>query len=165
MDAKECSVCRRPKGVHSCGICEAAVCKKCLVHLEKDSFSFLPIIPKELSHKSYCGPCYDSKVAGQLQTYQHTMARAKQVFVYGKEQGEETRLMSKNEKPLLVEGCVDKDETLLRLAFLAAMNDFNTLLNVVITSKKVRDEGYQKTLWSGTGIPTTLDPKQIEKYK
>ncbi len=165
MESKDCSVCRRPKGVFQCGLCAGAVCKKCLVTLEKDSFSFLPKISTDLTHKSYCGPCYDSKVAGELLSYERTMARAKQVFVYGKDQGEETRLMSKNEKPLHVVDCADKDETLLRLAFMAALANFNSLVSVVITSKKVRDEGYQKTLWSGTGIPTTLDAKKIEKYK
>ena len=72
--------------------------------------------------------------------------------------------MSRNEKPLHVKNCSDKNETLLRLAFLAALSNFNTLLDVDITHKKVRDEVYQKTMWFGTGVPLKLNEKANKKY-
>jgi hypothetical protein len=50
----------------------------------------------------------------------------------------------------------------MRLAFLAAENNFNALVDVVVTSEKVRNEGYQTTKWKGTGVPVPLDES---KYK
>ena len=163
MEALKCNVCRRPKAILSCGILQEPICKKCVVILEKGSFSYLPEIPPELTHKHYCGRCYDDKVAPQLADYESTMARARQLFVYVKGQGEETRLMGRNEKPIRIEHCVDKNETLLRLAFLAARKGFNALLDVEVLAKKVRDEGFQTTSWSASGIPTQLDAKWVER--
>lgn len=165
MEKTSCTLCRKPKGVLSCGICKQNFCKKCTETLAKDSFSFFGKIPEALTHRTYCGPCYDEKVAPELFEYQSLMQKAKGVFVFVKGQGEETRLLNRNEKPIRVQACADKDETLLRLAFLAVKANFNTLLDVEISSKKLRDEGYQTTLWSGVGIPTRVDKKRFEEKK
>ena len=84
------------------------------------------------------------------------MAKAKNISVYVRGQGEETRFFKRKEKPITITDCSDKNETLLRMAFLAATENFNTLFDVSITLKKIRDEGYQTKTWSGTGIPTTI---------
>ncbi len=157
MDSNLCSFCRLPKAVLACEVCANALCKKCVVILPKESFSFLETIPEDLRHKNYCGSCYDEKVAPELTLYRRTFYQAKKVNVFVKGQGEEIRLMSQNQKPLKVVDCVDKDETLLRLAFLAARAGFNTLVNVDISHKKVRNEGYQTTKWQGSGVPTQTD--------
>ena len=165
MEAKECIVCRRPKLNHECGVCLGGICKKCAVTLEKDSFSFLATVPTELSHKYYCGPCYDEKVAPELQSYTQTMARMRRVIVFMKGQGEETRLMNRKEKPIRVDSCEDKEETLLRLAFIAVRSNCNGLLDVEINPRKVKNAGYSTTLWTGVAIPTHLDEKRFEDQK
>jgi hypothetical protein len=86
------------------------------------------------------------------------MARAKEVMVFFKTQSEETRLIRRVEKPFQVSDCVDRDEVIMRLAFLAAENNFNALVDVSVLSEKVRNEGYQTTKWKGTGVPVQLDP-------
>lgn len=163
MKSGICSSCRLPKASLICECCQASQCKSCAVKLKKNSFSFLPVIPTELTHHIYCGHCYDEKVAPALSTYNETMAKARNVNVFFKTQSEETRLLRRAEKPITVTGCEDKNETLLRLAFLAAQANFNTLIDVVITSEKVRMQAYQTTQWKGSGIPLYMDEDRLPK--
>lgn len=163
MEASVCTSCRRPKAGFECEVCKSLVCKKCAQILKKDSFSFLDPLPAELSHKTYCGACFDEKVGPELASYQQTMARARGVFVFQKTQREETRLMRRSEKPLQVKDCPDRGEALLRLAFFAARAGFNALIDVEITSKKLRNEGYQTSRWSGTGMPTRVDAEKLNR--
>jgi len=162
MTKELCSSCRLPKANLECESCHAIQCKKCVQKLPKDSFSFLKTIPADLTHRLYCAPCFETKVAPTLESYQSTMARAKEVMVFFKTQSEETRLIRRVEKPIHISDCVDRDEVIMRLAFLAAENNFNALVDVVVTSEKVRNEGYQTTKWKGTGVPVPLDES---KYK
>lgn len=157
MKSAICSSCRLPKANLTCECCQALQCKSCAQKLKKDSFSFLTTLPKELSHQIYCGRCFDQKVAPALAEYETHLRKARNVNVFFKTQSEETRLMRRSEKPIKVSGCEDKDETLLRLAFLAAQANFNTLIDVVITSEKVRMEAYQTTRWNGSAVPINLD--------
>lgn len=137
-----------------CGSCEGDLCKACALILEDGQFSYLAKVPEILSHAIYCGPCYDTHVAPELEIYNNLLERAKDVTVFFKTQGKETRLMKRSEKAFRVENCPDRDETLMRLAFLAAQGNFNTLIDVDLTSEKVRVGGYQNLKWQGTGIPT-----------
>jgi hypothetical protein len=124
--------------------------------LPKNSFLFLSPIPEELSHVSYCGVCFTQKVASPLASYDQTLERAKALFVYHKHQAEETRRVNRSEKTLRVQDCTDREETLLRLAFLAAKGNFNALVDVDIVPKKVRHFGYQTSLWQGSGVPARV---------
>jgi hypothetical protein len=54
---------------------------------------------------------------------------------------------------LKVEGCADREEALLRLAFLAVKANYNMLLDVDLTAEKVRNAGYQTSRWQAKGIP------------
>lgn len=110
-------------------------------------------IPSELSHRVYCHQCFDSKVSPRLEETLDLIHRAKDVQIYFKGQGKETRLFRRTEKPLKVVDCKDYDESLLRLAVLATEKGFNTVVDVDAVSKKVRQDTYQLTLWSVTGIP------------
>jgi len=163
MKSGICSSCRLPKASLVCECCQASQCKSCAIKLKKDSFSFLPVIPTELTHLIYCGLCFDEKVAPALAAYNETMAKARNVNVFFKTQSEETRLLKRAEKPITVNQCEDKDETLLRLAFLAAQAHFNTLIDVVIKSEKVRMQAYQTTQWNGSGIPLYIDEARLPK--
>jgi hypothetical protein len=163
MEYSLCTVCHSPKGVFVCGHCQEPVCKKCKQAFAKDRFAFLDPIPLELTHKAYCVNCYNRHIEPALEKYENTVARAKAVMVFHKGLGEETRLMSRTEKLLRIEGCLDKNEALLRLAFLAASAGFNALLDVDVSAEKLRNAGYQTTKWHASGVPTTLDPKKYEK--
>lgn len=157
-----CSSCRLPKGTLECECCHAVQCKNCIQILKKNSFSFLKMIPQSLTFRNYCGACFDEKVLPELRLYEETMEKAKEVLVFFKGKGEETRLIRRVEKPIKVTSCDDRDETILRLAFYAAQANFNALVDVTITPEKVRHEGYQTTKWQGVGVPVQVDPKQYE---
>ncbi len=165
METTICSVCRKPKGVYVCALCESTVCKRCAQFLKGSPFAFMERVPADLTHGTYCGACFDAKVAPALDAYTDAMERAKSVIVYLKNQGEETRLIKRSERPFVVKDCLDREETLLRLAFLAAEANFNTLVDVHIASKKIRNEAYQTTRWDGSGVPTQLDPKKLSQVE
>ena len=160
----ECTTCKNPKATLRCGLCHGPICKGCAEFVPEESFAFLTKIPAELSHAIYCIPCYNEKIAPALDSYNEIMERAKNVFVYSKSQGKETRLMKSTEEPLKVADCLDREETLLRLAFLAAQANFNALIGVEIISKKSTKTTTYKTIsWSGTGIPTVLDAEKMNR--
>lgn len=160
MKSEACAICQKPKAPFHCGLCEVALCKSCAQVLADEDFAFLAKRPPELAHGVYCAPCFDSKVAEPLQSYNETLDRAREVNVYTKEQAKETRLLKRTEKPLRVEACADEEETLLRLAFLAAQAGFNSIIDVEINSKKVRDHAYQTTMYTGTAVPIQLAENQ-----
>jgi hypothetical protein len=157
-----CLVCRKEAKLE-CELCQQPVCKKCSQKLAADSFEYLKAVPAELKHKLYCGPCFDSKVAPALAHYDDLLAQAKNLNVFNKGQGEETRLMSRSEKPLKVTDCADKKEALMRLAFRAAELGFNCLIDVTIVSTKIRNHGYQNTKWEGTGVPLRVDEAELDR--
>jgi hypothetical protein len=156
-----CCICLKPKATLECGICKEAVCKKCALFLDEGSFAFLPKVPELLSHQVYCNPCFEANVAPALEYYNQTMERAKQVEIYYKAQGKETRLLDRRELPLSIAACPDREEALLRLAFLAVKANFSGLIDVEIIGKKIRSGAYQTQEWSGTGIPTIISAKRL----
>lgn len=157
-----CGSCLKPSATLECGHCKDSVCKKCANFVEADQFSFMGQVPEELSHQVYCHRCYEEKVAPALTRHEEAMERAKNFPVFFTTQSKETRLIKRKEQPLTVQDCTDRDETLLRLAFLAAQGGFNALIGVELTSKKIKDGTYQTQVWSGTGIPVNADPKRLK---
>lgn len=163
MEKSVCCTCQKPKAALECGVCKEAVCKNCAQFLEEGSFSFLSHIPENLAHSAYCSPCFDAQVTSELSEYNRIMELAKDIHVFEKDQGKETRFFKRKEKALRVENCADRDETLLRLAFFAAKAGFNTLIDVDVTSEKVRSGTYQTQIWKGSGVPTTVDEGRLNR--
>ncbi|HAZ11336.1 MAG: hypothetical protein A2X86_20340 [Bdellovibrionales bacterium GWA2_49_15] len=158
-----CTTCKNPKATFHCGLCQELICKKCAQFLQEDSFSLLKKIPQEFAHSVYCIPCFNDKVGPELDTYNETVERAKNVFVYLIGQSKEYRLIQSTEEPVTVENCADRKETLLRLAFLAAQGNFNVLIGVDIQFKKSGDTSYKTITWSGTGIPALVDEDKMKR--
>ena len=162
MSGIECVSCGKPKAVLNCEVCEDALCKKCDQILAADAFSFLPKIADDLKHMHYCGSCYDSIVAPEMDAYQETMERAKSAFVFFTTQRKETPLIKKAREVFKVVGCIDRDETILRLAFFAAQQDYNAIIEVEVESEKVRNGAYQTSRWSGSGVAAQIDGKKVD---
>lgn len=162
MENASCCVCQKPKATLQCGICVSAVCKYCAQFVEEDQFSFLPKTPPDLSHTTYCGPCFDAKVAPEIEAYEQAMKRAKAITVFFTGDSKQTRNFKRIEKPIKVKNCDDREETLLRLAFLAVHAKFNAIIDVEIISEKVRSGAYQTTKYSGKAMPTNVTS---ERYK
>jgi hypothetical protein len=122
-----------------------------------------PDLATSLPHSAYCPTCFDNHVAPIAAVYDQTVEKAKDILVYERSQGKETRFLKRTEKPVRVERCLDRPEALLRLAFYAAAAGYNGLIDVDIKSEKIRNGPYQTTLWSGTGIPTQIESRKIMK--
>jgi len=113
-------------------------------------------VAPELKHSIYCPPCFNQHVSDVWDDYQQTMEKAKNINVYLSNQGKETRLIKRKEKPIIVTNCKDHDETMMRLAFQAVKAGFNGLVDVDLVSQKVKIAGYQTQTWSGKGVPVNL---------
>lgn len=131
--------------------------------LDEDTFSFVKRVPEYLTHSTYCNPCYLTKVTPALDIYNAKIERAKGVQVFFKVQSKETRLINRDQNPVRVKECADKEETLLRLAFKAQEAGFDGIVDVDIVAEKVKSGSYQTFKFSGTGIPAYLDPKKLSR--
>ncbi|MGK5088513.1 hypothetical protein WDW86_13220 [Bdellovibrionota bacterium FG-2] len=140
------------------------MCKDCVQFLAEDSFSFRKDIPEVLTKTRYCGTCFDTHVAPALELYHEVMERAKAVFFFFITQRAAIHLLERTKDKLRVEKCVDRNETILRLGFLAADQGLNAIIEGEIIHQKVRKNGYQSTLWSGTGYGARVDAERLEKY-
>lgn len=158
-----CKTCKKPKANFSCGLCEEPICKSCAQFLTEGTFSFLKKIPKELTFSTYCTNCFDDKVATPLADYEANMEKAKEVMVFTKAQTKQTGHLTRKEEPYSVENVEDEQESIMRLAFFAAQDGFNCLLDVNIKNKKIIVGSHKKTVFSATAIPITIDPKVVRE--
>ncbi len=125
--------------------------------MEEGRFSYDPSLPENLTKGVYCPACHAETVSPALAAYDDVMEKARNVSVYFKTQSKETRLMKRKQPALRVSGCPDREEALMRLAFLAAKSGFGTLIDVDLISEKVRQGAYQTSSWKGSGIPFRKD--------
>ncbi len=157
METQNCLQCQKPKAQLSCGLCQQSVCKNCAVFLEDEKLAFWDNKPDHLKHNVYCSYCYEAQVHADVENYEDCVEKAKDIFIYFSDQGKETRMIRRKDEPYVVKDGNDRDETLMKLAFLAVRSGHNALVDVELTSKKVRVGGYQTLSWSGTGLPVQVD--------
>ena len=163
MKNQVCCSCHKPKVNFQCALCESGLCKGCTQFMDENSFSFLKKVPTELAHSIYCPKCFDDKVADTLQNYKETMEKAKEVIIFFKNEGKKTRLLPRKEEPYQVIDCLDKEETILRLAFFAAQANFNSIIDVDLTYSKVIHGSHKYLKWKGTAVPCQLDSKTLNQ--
>jgi hypothetical protein len=128
-------------------MCEGPLCVKCDQFLKEGSFSFYTVVPDELKHTHYCTVCYTTHVEPAFESYNALMEKAKGLYFF------------------FVENCPDRDETILRLAFIAAEQGYSAVIEAEVTSKKVRYEGWQKMMWSGVATPVFVDIEKLERHE
>lgn len=163
MSESACAICRAPKVAGNCELCELSACKKCMHFLPEDTFSFWKELPGELSFTHYCSNCQAEHVEPALDRYQELMAQAKEVVFCFDTQKRELPMLSKAKEKVFVESCPDRDETILRLAFQAVELGYTGVVDAVVTSKKLRNEGYQTSSWSGVGLPAMIDIERLNR--
>ena len=164
-EKETCSVCRQPKATIRCGSCEDPLCKSCEHFLEPDSFSFLEPVPKELQLIHYCPACYEEKVEPARESYERTMAAAKEVNIFFLADRNVPQLLKKSQAAIHVKDCRDRDETILRLGFKAAELGFNSVVKVDVVAKQIRNLAYQTSAWQGTGIPADIDEAKFSRFR
>lgn len=160
----ECSSCRKRTGLYTCVLCEEALCKPCSETLSDSLFNELEKIPEEQAGGRFCGACFDREMAPRIETYAAVMEEAKQVFIFFKTQRKHIPLIRKSKIKVTVEKCLDRDETILRLAYFAAKDGFNAVIDVEVDCKKIRMEGSSKSaLWHGSGFPALVDGAKVDR--
>jgi hypothetical protein len=132
--------------------------------MEADSFPFLETKPAELSHTHYCSACYTNVIEPALESYNEVMERAKNLYFFFDEQKKPVPVTKRAKFRISVKGRLDREETILRLAFIAAQQGFTAVIEATVTSKKVRNEGYQKSIWQGEALPVYVDVEKLERY-
>lgn len=118
----------------------------------------------ELQHSYYCAPCHSESVEPQLTSYQEIMERAKAVYFFFDTRKHAIPLLAKAKSAIEVKSCVDRDETILRLGFLAARLGFNAIVDAEVNHEQVRNHAFQKTSWSGRGWPANVDGDRLERH-
>lgn len=139
------------------------MCKTHTQFVTEGTFSFMKKVPEVLTHPTYCVNCFDDKVAGPMSDYEATMEQAKEVMMFTKDQTKLTGHLKRKEDPVTVEDCEDQDEAILRLAFQAASQGHNCILDVNIKTRKIIVGSHKKTIFSATAIPITIDPKEVRE--
>lgn len=153
MNNSTCFICQSPKAPHVCGVCENHICKTCAQFLDEDTFSFQKVVPAKLKHTVYCYPCFSAEVEPAIEKYNELMERAKNIQVFMKDQGKETRNFKRDVPTYKIAKCADREEIMLRLAFMAVEEGYNTLFEVDIKAEKIRNGSYQTQNFSATAMP------------
>lgn len=160
---ESCISCRRPKVVSNCGICQEPLCKSCRQFLEASTFSFLETLSDELKHTFYCSPCYDTTVAPALESYHGIMEQARDLYFFFNTQRKMIPVIKRGKEAVRVVEQEDRDETILRLAFKAVEQGYNAVIEADVISKKIRNAGYEKSCWQGSGFPAQIDIEKFER--
>jgi hypothetical protein len=153
MSNQNCVVCLKNETSLRCHSCHDFTCKNCSFIIDENRFPFLQLLPAELAHQIFCQNCFNNSISDEIEKYLEILNRARDVNVFDKKQSTETRLIRRIEKPIKVSDCEDREETLLRLAFITAQLGFDTLVDVDISYEKVGDRSYKKFIWHGTATP------------
>ncbi len=157
-----CVDCRKPNAESQCELCEGRVCRKCRVFLSEEEFPFISDRPIELKHSCYCGLCYSQKVEPFKLDYEASLESAKQINVIYKNSKSSVRVIRKAKDRVYVADRLDRDEAILNLAFVSTRAGYNAIIEVEVSSKKIRNEGYQKTSWSAQGIPAEIRSHELD---
>lgn len=159
-----CISCRKPQAIHECALCFEPICKACEIFLKQGTFAFLPKIDEDLQHSYYCAPCHEKTVEPALATYHAMIEQAKGVFFFFDSRKKPIPLLKRARESIEVTVCEDRDETILRMGFMAATLGFNAIVDAEVKADKVRDHGYQKMTWRGKGWPANVDAEKLDRH-
>ena len=160
---EDCVSCRRPKASFTCDMCHEHLCKECVTYLDSTAFSFRASVSEDLKHVRYCRTCYEQKVEPELHAYNEVLEHARGVYFFFSSQRKVPPTLRRSKQVLRVDKCEDRDATILHLAFQAAELGFNAVIDAEVISTKIRNAGYQKSWWQGSGFPAQVDAEKLER--
>ena len=117
--------------------------------------------PEQAPTGTYCAACFEAKIVPEMQKYDEILERAGNIQVFDTTQGKESRLIKRSDVVYKVVDCEDRDETLMRLAFFAARDGYNTLVDVDLVYEKTRAGSFKIATWSGQGVPAVVPSKYL----
>lgn len=139
------------------------MCEKCGAEPPRGAFQLQESAAPELKHLHYCPRCYTDRIEPALEKYVETLTLAREVFVFFVTQRKGIPLLKKSKETIRVTEQVDRDESILKLAFMAAERGFNAIIETDVKAVKKRNEGWQNNVWGGTAIPAQVDPAKMER--
>ena len=146
-----------------CEGCNGSLGKGDAEFVDEDTFKYLRAMPKGLKAGAYCPQCFETSVRGHLDEYNELVERAGNVNVFFVSQSKESRFVRRIEKPVQVKDCEDREEAVMHLAFQAVKLGKNSLVDVDLKSEKLRNAGYQTSVWSARGIPAQIDEAHLAR--
>lgn len=147
----------------NCQVCACDLEKSEALFVDEETFAFLRQLPTGVQLGIYCPVCFDKNVRAELDNYNDKLERAKNVNVFFLTQSKESRFVRRTEKPVTVKDCPDRDEVVLRLAFLAVEAGKNALVDVELSSAKVRNGRWQSSTWSGQAVPADITETALQR--
>lgn len=161
--AETCVSCRKSTAESLCGVCGESVCRKCRQFLGEDEFPWAPERPPALRHTYYCDGCFAEHVEPFRDDYEATCELARNINIFFKHSKSLFKVRRRATHGVEIQGGVDRDETILRMAFQAARLGFNALTEVEVESAKIRHAGWQKSTWTGRGWPAEVHSHEMDK--
>ncbi len=158
-----CDLCKTPKTIRTCEECGKEICKQCVRYSEREAFRFLPNPSPVLQNQIFCYDCFTDKVEPEIEKYQRTLAAAKEVIYLTKNYKGIIPTLRKAKFPVQVHKHVDRRDAIMHMAFLAAHEDYNAIIQADTVQKQLRNEAYQTSEWSGSGLPVVIDIKKFER--
>ena len=159
---ERCFLCENKKIRNHCEVCDKPLCSRCVESIDDDVFFYAPNKTEFLSEHHFCPMCFDEKAAPVIAKYDELLARAKQVIYLPKTYRTFVPVLKAAKQTVSVEGCEGKDEAILKLGFLAAMQEFNAIVKAELVCTKTRNHGYQKSIWSGVALPAQISQERLE---
>jgi hypothetical protein len=156
-------MCFAAKAKLLCEGCHSSLCKTCAQFVDENRFAFFQETGEDQLIGTYCASCFDKTVVPVAAAYDELMDKAKSLFVYYTEDGKLTRLIKRSDTSFKITTCTDREETILRLAFLAARAGFNAIMDVDVWFEKTREGSFKFLNWVGTGTAAQLEPKKLGK--
>ncbi len=158
-----CISCLKPKTTHSCERCKGTLCRKCLQINPSNCFSYMTKIPADLSYHNYCPFCYDAVVAPALVDYEATLEKAKDVYFLTRNYPGYIPVVRKANKDVRVDACPDRREAILRMAFQAAEQGFNAIIDAEVEAYKTGGGRYFASLVRGRATPADVNGEHLER--
>ena len=157
-----CCNCRSPRVQTHCELCQGALCKKCVQSPPKGAFAYWEECPEDLRFLNYCPSCYQEKVETAATQYEETLTRAKAAYVFFNSQKKAIPVLKKAKTKISIENQEDRDDTILKLAYRAAQDGYNALVECEVVSAKKRNEGFLHSVWSGSAYAASVDEEKME---
>lgn len=159
-----CAVCNHKKAPLECGVCHSKICKSCTEFLLPDTFQYIDQLPQKFGDAlAFCMNCYTVDVLPEVEKYQEILAIAENIRVFDISQTKETRLIKRLEPPISVKHCLDVQEATMKMAYIAARLNFNSIIDTDIKTTKIRDGSYQTSECSATCIPANVSEEKLMK--
>jgi uncharacterized protein YbjQ (UPF0145 family) len=160
----KCSICTTKKSTLECGLCHCATCKNCTEFITEETFRYADQFPQKLVQSpTYCLNCYTTDVLPEIESYEKMLEQAKEIAVFDITQTKETRLIKRLEPTITVKNCLDQPEATLKLAYIAAKLNFNSIIDMNLKTVKIRDGSYQTSEVNGTAIPAHVSESKLLK--